>query len=124
MRSSTPTLSLVTRLTLLVSTSDTIALSFGFASTFIAIITVFVTRRAYLVPRLSHIRLLLLFTALISEFMCSRIYSKADWYLATTDLERPPNTRIGSAVQAHEDIMMEEMHLRRWSTIKSSESGS
>jgi hypothetical protein len=67
MRSSTPTLSLVTRLTLLVSTSDTIALSFGFASTFIAIITVFVTRRAYLVPCLSSIPLLLLFIALFLD---------------------------------------------------------
>lgn len=34
-----------------VSTSDTIALSFGFASTFIAIVTIFVTRRAHYVPR-------------------------------------------------------------------------
>ena len=34
----------------LVSTSDTIALSFGFASTLIAIVTVFATRRAYHIP--------------------------------------------------------------------------
>ncbi|PMD40486.1 hypothetical protein L207DRAFT_511961 [Hyaloscypha variabilis F] len=34
----------------MLSTSDTIALSFGFASTFVAIVTIFVTRRAYLIP--------------------------------------------------------------------------
>jgi hypothetical protein len=52
MRSFPELLSLVKRPTILVSTNDTIALSFGFASTFIAIVTVFVTRRAYQIASL------------------------------------------------------------------------
>ncbi|KAE9367585.1 hypothetical protein N431DRAFT_428921 [Stipitochalara longipes BDJ] len=77
----------------MLSTSDTIALSFGFASTFVAIITVFVTRRAYMIP-------------------------------TTIDLERRPNTRNGTAVQAQQDTVMEEMRLRRWSTVKKTSSES
>jgi hypothetical protein len=47
-----------------------------------------------------------------------------NWHLAVTDPERPQNTIIGSAVQAREDTIMEEMRLRRWSTIKRSKSRS
>jgi hypothetical protein len=51
MRSLTLTSALLSDLQFyLVSTSDTIAVSFGFATIFIAIVAAFVTRRAYIVP--------------------------------------------------------------------------
>jgi hypothetical protein len=44
--------------------------------------------------------------------------SKADQHSATTDLERRTNTRNESGMQLDEDVVMEEMRLRRWSAIK------
>lgn len=73
----------------MLSTSDVLTLSFGFASTLLATIAVFITRRASLAP-------------------------------PTTDLERPPSSRYGAAIQVHEDMVMEEMYVRRWSTVKKS----
>ncbi|PMD18365.1 hypothetical protein NA56DRAFT_648114 [Hyaloscypha hepaticicola] len=77
----------------MLSTSDNIAVSFGFASLFIAIVAVFVTRRAYIMP-------------------------------SSTDLERQSNTQHQFGTQTREDMVMEEMRLRRWSTVKSFESES
>jgi hypothetical protein len=107
-------LSLVKQLTVLVSTSDTIALSFGFASTFVAIVTIFVTRRAYLIPSSPPISLLFL----VRIVLC--INGQADWFSATTDLERRPNTSNVSGLQMQEEMLMEEMRLRRWATVKKS----
>ncbi|PMD18363.1 hypothetical protein NA56DRAFT_252396 [Hyaloscypha hepaticicola] len=70
----------------LVSTSDKIALSFGFVSTLIAIVTVFVSRRTYYIP--------------------------------SRDLEQLSTPNLGSATQAQGDMVIEEMRLRRWSTLK------
>lgn len=111
MRSSHQPLSLGKRLRVLVSTSDTIALSFGFASTFIAIVTVFVTRRAYYVPS-SHI--------LSLPFAYDFKYgNEADIHAFTArDLERRSHSNPESGMQVHEDIIMEEVQLRRWSSLK------
>ncbi len=93
----------------LVSTSDTIALSFGFVSTLIAIVTVFVTRRAYYIPCSYFIYFSLqihVSTALTS--FCSA---------TARDLEQLPTPNLGSATQAQGDIVIEEMRLRggrRW----------
>jgi hypothetical protein len=62
------------------------------------------------------VSLFLLFNAFRAEVI--RVNSKADLRLATTDLERRPNTGALFSVQAQEDILMEEMRMRRWSMVK------
>ncbi len=37
---------------------------------------------------------------------------------AARDLERRPNPRDESGVQSHEDMVMEEMRLRRWRSMR------
>ena len=94
----------------LVSTSDTIALSFGFVSTLIAIATVFVTRRTYQIP--------------CSYFIYSSLQIHASTALtsfcsaAARDLEQFSTPHLGSATQAQGDMVIEEMRLRRWSMLK------
>lgn len=46
------------------------------------------------------------------------VQSKADQHSASTDPERRPYTRNEIGMQAQEDMVMEEMRLRRWSTVK------
>jgi hypothetical protein len=45
--------------------------------------------------------------------------NEADIYAFTArDLERRLHSNPNSEMQAHEEIVMEEMRLRRWSTLK------
>jgi hypothetical protein len=127
MRSSTFTSALLSDLRFhLVSTSDTIAVSFGFATVFIAIVAVFVTRRAYIVLcsfcPVSVIQSQ--FSLDCKLWVVIPFYSKTKLYVASTDLERRPRTQLQFGMQAHEDIVVEEMRLRRWSTVRSFESES
>jgi hypothetical protein len=88
-----------------VSTSDIIAVLFYFALIFVAIITVFITRRGYYTSCL-YIYLICRIITLTSE---NKKGADINYWLTARDFERPSPRSPEPGMQAQEDLVMEEM---------------